>query len=146
MKSIKASKVTFWTNSAFPLNIIIEITKYSSLNKLITSSILRFIKSLKSSVKKEGLRKEDILQFNEYNESLKWRIKCEQVILKRQDNYSKLDASLKLFTDEQGIIRVKGRFANNSICYDERHPILLQSGSITYFTTLIFIRKCYIVV
>ena len=54
-------------------------------------------------------------------ESLKLWIKREQRLFKRQDNYSKLNASLKLFTDEEGIFRLKGRFANSSICYDERH-------------------------
>ena len=32
---------------------------------------------------------------------------------------------------------MKDRFANSSICYDERHPILLRSDTISYFTTLI---------
>ena len=44
------------------LNNIIEITQYSSLNELIaiTGKVLRFIKNLKSSMKKKGLCKEDI--------------------------------------------------------------------------------------
>ena len=58
-------------------------------------------------------------------------------MLKRQDSYSKLNASLKLFTDEEGIVGLKGRFANSSIRYDEKHSILLRSGSVGYFTTLI---------
>ena len=76
-------------------------------------------------MKKKCLFTEDILQVNENNESLKLWIKCEQRLLKQQDNYSKLNASLKLFTDEEGIVRLKGRFTNSSICYNERHPILL---------------------
>ena len=32
---------------------------------------------------------------------------------------------------------MEGQFANSSICYDERHPILLLSGSVSYFTMLI---------
>ena len=88
-------------------------------------------------MKKQGLCKEDILRVNGYNKSLKLWIKWEQGLLKLQDNYSKLNASLKLFTNEQGIVRLKGRFANNSICYDGRYPILLRSGNASYFTTLI---------
>ena len=34
-------------------------------------------------------------------------------------------------------MRLKGRFANSSTCYEERHPILLRSGSVSYFTKLI---------
>ena len=68
------------------LNIIIEITKYSSLNIVIfiTGYVLRFINNLKSSVKKKGVCKEDILQVNEYNESLKLWIKYEQGLLKQR--------------------------------------------------------------
>ena len=85
----------------------------------------------------KGLFKEDIKQINEYNESLKLWIKCEQGLLKRQGNYSKLNASLKFFTDEGGNVRLKGRFTNSSVCYEKKHPILLRSGSVSYFTTLI---------
>ena len=60
-------------------------------------------------MKKKCLFTEDILQVNENNESLKLWIKCEQRLLKQQDNYSKLNASLKLFTDEEGIVRLKAR-------------------------------------
>ena len=91
------------------LNNIIDLAKYSSLNKVvvITGYVLQFINNLKSSMKKKGLCKEDILQVNEYNESLKLWIKCEQGLFKRQGNYSKLNASLKLFTDEEGMVRLK---------------------------------------
>ena len=80
-------------------------------------------------MKKKGLCKEDILQVNECNKSLKLWIKCKQGLLKRQDNYRKLNVSLK-YTDEEGILHLKGRFANSLICYDERHPIFLRSSSI----------------
>ena len=52
---------------------------------------------------------------------------------------------LKLFTNEEDItviLRLKGRFANSSICYEERHPILLRSSSVSYFTTLIVRDSC----
>ena len=67
------------------------------------------------------------------------------VSLKRQENYSKLNVLLKLFTNEEDIaviLRLKGRFANSSICYEERHPILLRSSSVSYFTTLIVLDSC----
>ena len=65
-------------------NTIIKITKCSSLNKVIVKLLanpLSFINNLKSSAKKKGLCKEDILQVNEYKESLKLWIKCEQGFL-----------------------------------------------------------------
>ena len=70
----KINKQTLNKNSCEnTMNNILGITKYSSLNKVIviTAYVLRFIKKLKSSVKKESLCKDDILQVKEYNESLK---------------------------------------------------------------------------
>ena len=32
---------------------------------------------------------------------------------------------------------MKDRFASSSICYDEKYPILLRTGSVTSFTKLI---------
>ena len=64
-------------------NNIIGIAKYSSLKKVIVIAgyVLRFINNLKSSIKKKGLCKEDILQVNENDGSLKLWIKCEQRLL-----------------------------------------------------------------
>lgn len=88
------------------MNNITEITKYSSLNKLIaiTGYVLQFIKNSKLSVKLNGLRNRDTLQVNEYNKPLKLWIKYEQRLSKRQYNYSKFNASLKLFADEEGYV------------------------------------------
>ena len=47
-----------------------------------------------------------------------------------------LKCSLKLFNDENGFVRLKGRYENSSLDYDEKFPILLRSGC-SYFTKLI---------
>ena len=88
------------------MNNITEITKYSSLNKLIaiTGYVLQFIKNSKLSVKLNGLRNRHTLQVNEYNKPSKLWIKYEQRLSKRQYNYSKFNASLKLFADEEGYV------------------------------------------
>ena len=88
------------------MNNITEITKYSSLNKLIaiTGYVLQFIKNSKLSVKLNGLCNRHTLQVNEYNKPLKLWIKYEQRLSKRQYNYSKFNASLKLFADEEGYV------------------------------------------
>ena len=136
--------VNFWNvykqtlsknSSENTFNTIIKITKCSSLNKVIVKLLanpLSFINNLKSSAKKKGLCKEDILQVNEYKELLKLWIKCEQGFLNWEDNHSKLNVSLW-----RKFLCLKGQFANSLICYDERHLMLLRKGSIRYFTTLI---------
>ena len=88
------------------MNNITEITKYSSLNKLIaiTGYVLQFIKNSKLFVKLNGLRNRHTLQVNEYNKPLKLWIKYEQRLSKRQYNYSKFNALLKLFADEEGYV------------------------------------------
>ena len=45
--------------------------------------------------------------------------------------------SLKLFVDNNGIVRLKGRFENCALNYDEKFPALLRSDS--YFTYLLII-------
>ena len=72
---------------------------------------------------------------NEYNEACDLWIKNEQLDLKEQSNYAKIECSLKLFNDENGFVRLKGRYENSSLDYDEKFPVLLRS----YFTKLIFL-------
>ena len=45
-------------------------------------------------------------------------------------------ASLSLFEDKDGFLRLKGRFANSNLLYSEQHPIILRSKE-SYFTQLV---------
>ena len=89
---------------------------------MVTGYVLRFINNLKKKVlKKTNLVTEDMLTVNEHNEALLMWIKDEQFRLKQQDNYSKLEASLQLFKDKDGVLRLRGRFANTSLPYKEQY-------------------------
>ena len=79
-----------------------------------------------------------MLTVNEYNEALLMWIKDEQFRLKQQDNYSKLEASLQLFKDKDGVLRLRGRSANSSLPYREQYPIILRKQS--HFTRLVILN------
>ena len=59
--------------------------------------------------------------------------------MKEQSNYTNLCASLRLFVDKDGLMRLRGRFANSSLVYEEQHPVILRSKDCSYFTRLIIL-------
>ena len=66
-------------------------------------------------------------------------IKTEQEILQRQTDFGKLKVSLKLFVDTLGLLRLKGRFENAALDYDEKHPLISRSLENSFFTKLIIL-------
>ncbi|CAB4011094.1 Hypothetical predicted protein, partial [Paramuricea clavata] len=110
-------------NQKCSLSSVINSNRFSSLKKLIlvTGYVLRFVNNLRKRVKREtNLITEYMITVTEYNEALIMWIKDEQFQLKQQDNYSKLEASLHLFEDKDGVLRLRGRFANASLQYEEQ--------------------------
>ena len=129
-------------NQKCSLSSVINSDRFSSLKKLIlvTGYVLRFVNNLRKRVKKEtNLITEDMITVTEYNEALIMWIKDEQFQLKQQDNYSKLEASLHLFEDKDGVLRLRGRFANASLQYEEQYPIILRNRQ-SYFTRLVILN------
>ena len=63
-------------------------------------------------------------------------MKGEQNILKMTSNFHKLSSSLGLFEDKDGVLRVKGRFANAATTYQEKYPIIIGNGD-RHFTRCI---------
>ncbi|CAB3986889.1 Hypothetical predicted protein [Paramuricea clavata] len=82
---------------------------------------------------------DSVLTVDEYNKALEMWIKEEQILMKEQANYTNLCASLRLFEDKVGLMRLKGRFANSSLEYEEQHPVILRSKDNSYFTRLIIL-------
>ena len=56
-------------------------------------------------------------------------------MIKKQSNYGNVRASLNLFDDKDGLLRLKGRFANSKLTYEQQYPVLLRGDS--HFTKLI---------
>ena len=58
---------------------------------------------------------------------------------KQETDFAKLKVSLKLFVDALGLLRLKGRFENAALHYDEKHPLILRSLENSFFTKLIIL-------
>ena len=127
-------------NSKCSISAVIDCTRYSSLKKLLltTGYVMRFVNNLRKRVGKlhGDMVKDSVLTFDEYDEALKIWIKEGHLLMKEQSNYTNLCASLRLFVDKYGLMRLRGRFANSSLVYEERHPVILRSKDCSYFTRL----------
>ena len=117
---------------------VIDITRFSSMKKLITVTgyVIRFVDNLKGTVRNDNTNVllENTLTIDEYKNALKLWIKTEQEILQRQADFGKLKVSLKLFVDTIGLLRLKGRFENAALDYEEKHPLILRSLENSFFT------------
>ena len=119
---------------------VTDTTRFSLLKKLVivTAYVIRFVNNLKNN-NANGLL-ENTLTIDEYNNALNLWIKTEQEILQRQTDFGKLKVSLKLFVDTLGLLRLKGRFENAALDYDEKHPLILRSLENRFFTKLIILH------
>ena len=110
-------------NSRCSISAVIDCTRYTSLKKflLTTGYVMRFVNNLRQRVGKlhGDMVKDSVLTFDEYDEALKIWIKEEHLLMKEQSNYTNLCASLRLFEDKYGLMRLRGRFANSSLVYEE---------------------------
>ncbi len=123
------------------LGSAIDCQRFSSLKRLIlvTDYVLRFVDNLRKKVQKNmGLVTEDTLTVGKYKDALLMWVKDKQFQLKQQDNYSKLKASLQLFKDKDGVLRLRCQFASMSLPYKEQYPIILRKQS--HFTQLVILN------
>ena len=120
---------------------VTDTARFSLLKKLVivTAYVIRFVNNLKNN-NANGLL-ENTLTIDEYNNALNLWIKTEQEILQRQTDFGKLKVSLKLFVDTLGLLRLKGRFENAALDYDEKHPLILRSLENRFFTKLIILHS-----
>ena len=79
---------------------------------------------------------DSVLTVQENEASLNMLVKTEQTILKSSAEFSKLESSLKLFKDADGLLRLRGRFNNSTLDYNVKYPILLR-GKESRFTQLV---------
>ena len=125
-------------NDGTDLNNIIDYNKYSSLRKLVmvTGFVFRFITNIKKKLSSEQRNMVESLSLEEYEDAQIYWIKREQLRLQQQANYKKLQASLKLYVDDLGLIRMRGRFGNSSALDNQKYPIILRDAT-SHLTTLI---------
>ena len=120
------------------LNAVIDCTRFSTLKKLVgvTGYVIRFIGNMRKRLKKgTDIITDEVLTVEEYDSALVRWIAEEQLMIKKQSKYGNVRASLNLFDDKDGLLRLKGRFANSKLRYEQQYPVLLRSDS--HFTKLI---------
>ena len=117
----------FENASKVNLDSIMDISKFSSYSRLVrvTSWLYRFIDNLKKSIRNEPINTSPILHPDELKLSETRWIITSQKELSTISNRRKLN-ELNAITDDQGIIRLKGRLSQAPIPYDARTPILLD--------------------
>ena len=124
---------------------LINIERCSSLQKLmrITCYVLKFIHKLKNkmNVTKPTSIVSDEIQSNELeNAKLLWIKNEQRDIINNYKRMKELKYSLGLFTDPNGVLRLKGRLESMEEKFEKRFPIFLDQNS--YFTKLI-ILECH---
>ena len=109
---------------------------------IVTGYLIRFVNNLKGTLKNDNTNVllENTLTTDEYNNALNLWIKTEQGILQRQTDFGKSKVSLKLYVDTLGLLRLKGRFKNAPLDYDEKHPLILRTLENRFFTKLIILH------
>ena len=112
------------------------MNKFSNLNKLlrVTSWVLRFIKNIKQKKKHEESKNKKItntlcLEGEELMESKRLWIMDAQVELKEDSRFSQWKLKFDTFTDEQLLLRCRGRLGNALIPTNTKYPILLCNKS-----------------
>ena len=126
------------------LDTLLKFENHSSLQKLLNvfGYVLRFKNNLIARVKqRDTVLNDEVLSVDELNVAWKKIIKYEQFKLKKQTNYEKMKASLRLFTDEEGYIRLRGRFANSTLTNGEKYPIILRS--VKSYVTKLIVLDCH---
>ena len=109
---------------------------------IVTGYLIRFVNNLKGTLKSDNTNVllENTLTIDEYNNALNLWIKTEQGILQRQTDFGKSKVSLELYVDTLGLLRLKGRFKNAALDYDEKDPLILRTLENSFFSKLIILH------
>ena len=99
---------------------LIEISKFSSLRKLctVTAYVFRFINNLKLSIKKETRLLDDEVSVDELNTAEILWVRDAQLELRKSKTFSQISKSLRLYEDEDLILRSKTRLVEGKDVLD----------------------------
>ena len=108
---------------------VVDITPFGSLKKVITvvGYVFRFINNVKNKIRKNHslINMADTLSLEEYQASLTRLVRADQAIIKNDVKFNKMQQSLNLFPDDDGIFRLKGRFGCH-LPYEQSYPALIN--------------------
>ena len=122
---------------------VINPKNYGDVAQLfhITAYVLKFICKLKSSVASK-LKTEDegeVLTVDEINKAeMLWLQEIQKSIVNSQ-KFSQLEASLRLFVDENGLYRCGGRLRNAPLPSDSKFVLIPEE----HYVTELIIRNCH---
>eukprot|EP00794_Sanderia_malayensis_P001095 gene1095-439_t len=110
------------------LSAIIDVNRFSSLNKLLrcTARVFRFVANCKS---KSNRTTQPALSVDELQKAKIAWITAAQTECKFEKNYEDKARDLGLQENEDGLLRCHGRLQNANLSFDERFPILLPTKS-----------------
>ncbi len=113
---------------------IINPERYSSYSKLlrITTYVLQFLRNCRKRDNKES-------EISEIDQSELLWIQAVQRQFK-VEKVNNVEAQLGLFSDQNGIIRCRGRIGKSSLIYQSKYPALLPRDN---FITTLIIRHCH---
>ena len=129
--------VTNIDNDDIGLAKILDPKGMSSLQKLviITALVTRFIGNLSKKAARQDINNDE-MDADEYQDALTRWIKEEQRLMQHQANFGKIEKSLKLFNEDDNILRLRGRFGSSTqLTQEEKFPILLRDDS-SHFSKL----------
>lgn len=130
------------------INQVLDISRYSSLRKLVrvTALVLRFIHKLRT--RKVSQHDENELTDGEVitldreeliNAENAW-VEVAQTEIRKQDNFGQLKKTLNIIEDENGMLRCVGRLENSDLSDFARRPLILPREH--RFTNLV-IEDCH---
>ena len=115
-------------NINLPETLAIDITKYSSYNKLIniTRYVFQFI------TQQTGRIMSDPIKFWIKHQQAEYFPEVHKILERGSVSKNRLIKDLGLYMDEAQIIRCRGRIRNADLPYESKHPVLLpKKGHLT---------------
>ena len=114
------------THPKLALHELIKLEKFNDLSHLlrVTSYCLRFVSREKTEFSEE-------LQSNEIENARKLWLISEQFRYSQsnKEEFEKTKANLKIYVDEQGVMRCRGRLGNSELPYDTKYPVYVPHQS-----------------
>ena len=127
-QSISDTSLAVTTSNYESISVIIDITKYNNLIKLlrVTSWVLRFISNCKRKLVKQSMCLFKYLVSDELDQAKKCWIKDNQIMLRSEAGYQELVKQLNLRESDDGLLRSFSRLIKANIPFDTKAPIMLS--------------------
>ena len=122
------------------LSSVLDPNKFGDFKRLIrvTPFVLRLLRNSRSKGTKEKLV--GPLSTEEWESvEILWLKEMQKAVV-RSPRFESLKQQLGLYSDDNGLLRCKGRLQNASIPFDAKHPILLPAD---HHLTVLIIDDCH---